>query len=62
VPGEPRALSASHPGAYDLVEISLVDSVGLSDPGGYPVTENYTWDVEALARTSAALRPTGYSP
>ena len=59
VPGEPRALSASHPGAYDLVEISLVDSVGLSDPGGYPVTENYTWTVEALAAYLGSIAPNG---
>jgi hypothetical protein len=59
VPGEPRAHSASHPGAYDLVEISLVDSVGLSDPGGYPVTENYTWTVEALSAYLGSIAPNG---
>jgi hypothetical protein len=59
VPGEPRAHSSSRPGVYDLVEISLVDSVGLSDPGGYAVTENYTWTVEALRSYLGSLAPGG---
>ncbi len=58
-PGEPRAHCAANPGAYDLVEISLVDSVGLSDPGGYPVHENYTYTVEALDAYLGALAPNG---
>jgi spermidine synthase len=59
VKGEPRALCQSSPGAFDLVEISLVDSVGLSDPGGYPVTENYTYTEEAIAAYLGALEPNG---
>ena len=58
-PGEPRAHCAASPGAYDLVEISLVDSVGLSDPGGYPVNENYTYTVEALDAYLGSLAPNG---
>jgi hypothetical protein len=58
-PGEPRAHCAAHRGAYDLVEISLVDSVGLSDPGGYSVAENYTYTVEALRTYLGALAPGG---
>lgn len=59
VRGEPRALCRASPGAFDMVEISLVDSVGLSDPGGYPVTENYTYTEEAIEAYLGALAPGG---
>lgn len=47
--GEPRAYCVHNTDTYDLVEISLIDSIGLSDSGGYAVTENYTYTEEAIA-------------
>jgi hypothetical protein len=45
---EPRAYCATTREKFDLLEISLIDSVGLSQTGGYPVDENYTYTVEAF--------------
>ncbi|MBN1412343.1 MAG: hypothetical protein JW969_15965 [Spirochaetales bacterium] len=49
VSGEPRAFCATTRDKYDIVEIGLIDSVGLSDTGGYPVNENYTYTAEAFS-------------
>jgi spermidine synthase len=48
VVGEPRAFCAQNRGRFDIVEISLVDSVGLSQSGGYAVQENFTYTEEAI--------------
>jgi hypothetical protein len=45
---EPRSYCAATREAFDLVEISLIDGIGLSQTGGYPVTENYTYTTEAI--------------
>ena len=45
---EPRAYTSRTKERFDLVEISLIDSVGLSQAGGYPIDENYTYTVEAF--------------
>ena len=47
--GEPRAYCSATKERFNLVEISLIDSVGLSQAGGYPVDENYTYTVEAIS-------------
>jgi hypothetical protein len=57
--GEARAHCVQHPGTYDLVEISLIDSVGLSDSGGYAVQENYTYTAEAIAEYMKSLKDNG---
>jgi hypothetical protein len=57
--GEPRAYCVHNPDRYDLVEISLIDSIGLSDSGGYPVTENYTYTTEAIADYMHSLTEEG---
>jgi spermidine synthase len=49
IEGEPRSYTARSDERFDLVEISLIDSVGLSQAGGYPVDENYTYTVEAIS-------------
>jgi hypothetical protein len=48
VVGEPRAFCARNRGRFDIVEISLVDSVGLSQSGGYAVQENFTYTEQAI--------------
>lgn len=45
---EPRAYTASTTRRYDLVEISLIDSVGLSQAGGYPIKEDYIYTVQGI--------------
>lgn len=57
--GEPRAYAASTEERFDLVEISLIDSVGLSQAGGYSVDENYTYTVEAFGDYMSCLKPSG---
>ncbi|HAP43649.1 MAG: hypothetical protein A2087_14485 [Spirochaetes bacterium GWD1_61_31] len=57
--GDPRAYSVSHPAAFDLVEISLTDSIGLSDSGGYAVHEDYRYTVEAFKEYFTSLRDGG---
>jgi hypothetical protein len=45
---EPRAFTGSTNKRFDLVEIGLIDSVGLSETGGYPLDENYTYTAEGI--------------
>ncbi|MEM5948328.1 hypothetical protein WKV44_07205 [Spirochaetia bacterium 38H-sp] len=57
--GNPRAFAIAHRGEYNLIEISLVDSIGLSDAGGYPIHEDYTYTVEAFKDYLGALNDKG---
>jgi SAM-dependent methyltransferase len=59
VQGEPRSYCIDHKNSYDLIEISLVDSIGLSDSGGYPVHEDYKYTVEAFKEYFESLKPNG---
>ena len=59
VPTEPRAFALDAKERFDLVEIGLVDSVGLSQTGGNPVTENFLYTAEGIASYLATLRPGG---
>jgi SAM-dependent methyltransferase len=57
--GEPRAFCQDNPAAYDLIEISLVDSIGLSDSGGYSIHEDFKYTVEAIKEYFTSLKPGG---
>ncbi|MBN2441992.1 MAG: hypothetical protein JXJ04_11615 [Spirochaetales bacterium] len=59
ISGEPRSFCVSTKEEYDLVEISLIDSVGLSQTGGYSVDENYTYTVEAFEDYMECLKTDG---
>jgi SAM-dependent methyltransferase len=59
VAAEPRAFTAVTSERFDLAEISLIDSVGLNDDGGYTVTENFTYTVEAMDDYFHALKKGG---
>ncbi len=48
ITAEPRAYTASTAQRYDLVEISLIDSIGLSQAGGYPINEDYVYTVQGM--------------
>ena len=56
---EPRAFTAGTADRFDLVEIGLVDSVGLSQTGGNPVEENFLYTAEGIASYLSALKPGG---
>jgi predicted membrane-bound spermidine synthase len=56
---EVRAFAGSTNQKFDLVELGLIDSTGLSQAGGYSVEENYTYTVEAVREYLKALTPSG---
>ncbi|MDA3851511.1 MAG: hypothetical protein PF447_09590 [Spirochaetaceae bacterium] len=56
---EPRAFSRSTKNRYDIVEMSLTDSVGLSSTGGYPLMENYGYTAEGFQDYLSALKDDG---
>jgi hypothetical protein len=56
---EPRAFARNTDRRFDLAEIGLVDSVGLSQTGGNPVTENFLYTAEGIASYLATLKPGG---
>ncbi len=59
VSSEVRAFAGSTNQRFDLVEIGLIDSIGLSQAGGYSVEENYTYTVEALRQYLKCLASSG---
>ncbi len=59
VNSEIRAFAGSTPERFDLVEIGLIDSIGLSQAGGYSVDENYVYTVEAISDYLRCLAPAG---
>src|SRR4051794_13955199 len=40
---------------YDIIDLSLADSVGLSNPGGFAITEKYAYTREAILNYMGAL-------
>ncbi len=56
---EPRAFTGSTSKRFDLVEIGLIDSVGLSQTGGYDLEENYTYTSEGIQNYLRTLNPNG---
>ncbi|MDR1106712.1 MAG: hypothetical protein LBL44_10180 [Treponema sp.] len=57
--GEARSFCVDHGNAYDLIEISLVDSVGFSSSVGYPIHEDFKFTAEAFTEYFGALREGG---
>jgi SAM-dependent methyltransferase len=57
--GEGRSHCANNKGSYDLIEISLVDSVGLTDSGCYAVHEDFKYTVEAFKEYFDGLKEGG---
>jgi spermidine synthase len=47
------------PNRYDVVDLSLADSAGLSSPGGFAIVEKYSYSREAMAAYMRALKPDG---
>jgi len=44
---------------YDVVDLSLADSAGLSSPGGFSIVEKYSYTREAMSAYMRALKPDG---
>ncbi len=44
---------------FDVIDLSLADSVGLSNPGGFAVVEKFAYTKEAMATYMRALAPGG---
>ncbi len=57
---EIRSFAGSTRESFDLVEIGLIDSIGLSQAGGYSVEENYTYTTEAIREYLKCLSPGGF--
>ncbi|MBN2531770.1 MAG: hypothetical protein JXB88_02700 [Spirochaetales bacterium] len=57
--GEPRAFCSLKKNTFDLVELSLIDSVGLSQTAGYPVRENFTYTVQGMRDYMSTLKENG---
>ena len=54
-----RLFLAGHPNAYDVVDLSLADSAGLSAPGGFAIVEKYGYTRQAMETYMRALKPGG---
>jgi hypothetical protein len=44
---------------YDIIDLSLADSAGLSSPGGFAIVEKFSYSREAMASYMRALKPGG---
>jgi spermidine synthase len=44
---------------YDVIDLSLADSAGLSSPGGFSIVEKYSYTREAMESYMRALKPGG---
>ena len=44
---------------FDVIDLSLADSAGLSAPGGFPIVEKFAYTREAMASYMRALAPGG---
>ncbi len=44
---------------YDVIDLSLADSVGLSNPGGFAIVEKFSYTKEAMETYMRALAPGG---
>ncbi len=56
---EGRIAIAATPEKFDVIDLSLVDSTGLSSPGGLSVVEKYAYTEEAMATYMRSLKPDG---
>lgn len=59
VVNEPRAYASTSKNIYDLVEIGLIDSIGLSQRVGNPIVEDYIYTVEAIQDYMKCLSENG---
>ena len=56
---EGRLFLASTRKRFDVIDLSLADSAGLSSPGGFPIVEKFAYTREAMESYMRALAPGG---
>ncbi len=59
VPFAGRLYAPEVPGSFDVVDLSLADSTGLSNAGGNTIYEKYDYTREAMASFMRTLKPDG---
>jgi spermidine synthase len=59
VPYDGRLYLAHTAERFDVIDLSLADSVGLSNPGGFAIVERYAYTLEAIRSYLDALAPGG---
>jgi spermidine synthase len=59
IPYDGRLFLERSSSQYDVVDLSLTDSTGLSNPGGFPVVEKYDYTEKAMETYMRALKPGG---
>jgi hypothetical protein len=55
IPYDGRLFLAHTPERYDVIDLSLADSAGLSNPGGFAIVEKYSYTQEAMLAYMRAL-------
>jgi hypothetical protein len=59
IPYDGRLFLAHTPERYDVIDLSLADSAGLSNPGGFTIVEKYSYTQEAMQDYMRALSSRG---
>ncbi|MGO9418042.1 hypothetical protein [Roseiarcus sp.] len=59
IPYEGRHFLAGAKEKFDVIDLSLADSVGLSNPGGFAIVEKFPYTKEAMETYMRALAPDG---
>ncbi|RYY75180.1 MAG: MFS transporter [Gammaproteobacteria bacterium] len=59
IPYDGRLFLANTSERYDVIDLSLADSAGLSNPGGFAIVEKYSYTQEAMQHYMRALSSTG---
>jgi len=59
LPYEGRHFLAGAKEKFDVIDLSLADSVGLSNPGGFAIVEKFPYTKEAMETYMRALAPDG---
>lgn len=54
-----RLYAAGTASRFDVVDLSLADSAGLSSPGGFPIVEKFGYTREAMRNYMRVLKPGG---
>ncbi|GGY64776.1 hypothetical protein GCM10011613_05720 [Cellvibrio zantedeschiae] len=59
IPYDGRLFLANTRERYDVIDLSLADSAGLSNPGGFAIVEKYSYTKEAMQHYMRALSDAG---
>ncbi len=59
IPYDGRLFLANTQERYDVIDLSLADSAGLSNPGGFAIVEKYSYTQEAMQHYMHALNDQG---